>query len=109
MTEAKNALLFDLAGKRVYVAGHTGMVGAARVRRLRSESCTILTIDRALDLTRQARPRDRLSQECPSEMHRRGLMTQEEADHQIAVMRGIYQDYKEQKRLEDECDFGEGR
>jgi GDP-L-fucose synthase len=55
MTEAKNTALFDLAGKRVYVAGHTGMVGAALVRRLRSESCTILTIDRpALDLTRQA-------------------------------------------------------
>ena len=55
MTEAKNTPLFDLAGKRVYVAGHAGMVGAALVRRLRSESCTILTTDRAaLDLTRQA-------------------------------------------------------
>src|SRR5262245_2626353 len=41
-------------GKHVYVAGHTGMVGAALVRRLRSESCTILTGARAeLDLTRQ--------------------------------------------------------
>jgi hypothetical protein len=29
MTEAKNTPLFDLAGKCVYVAGHTGMVGAA--------------------------------------------------------------------------------
>ncbi len=55
MTEAARAPLFDLAGKRIYVAGHTGMVGAAVVRRLRSESCTILTIDHAaLDLTRQA-------------------------------------------------------
>ena len=54
MTEAINAPLFDLGGKRVYVAGHAGMVGAALVRRLRSESCTILTVDRAtLDLTRQ--------------------------------------------------------
>jgi GDP-L-fucose synthase len=54
MTEAKNAPLFDLAGKRVYVAGHNGMVGAALVRRLSSESCTLLTIDReALDLTHQ--------------------------------------------------------
>jgi GDP-L-fucose synthase len=55
MTEAKNIPLFDLAGSRVYVAGHAGMVGAALVRRLRPESCTILTVDHALlDLTRQA-------------------------------------------------------
>jgi GDP-L-fucose synthase len=55
MTEAGNVPLFDLAGKRVYVAGHTGMVGAALVRRLRSEACTILTVDHsALDLSRQA-------------------------------------------------------
>jgi GDP-L-fucose synthase len=55
MTEAKTIPLFDLAGKRVYVAGHGGMVGAALLRRLRAESCTILTVDRAeLDLTRQA-------------------------------------------------------
>jgi GDP-L-fucose synthase len=55
MTEANHIPLFDLAGKRVYVAGHTGMVGAALVRRLRAELCTILTVDHAtLDLTRQA-------------------------------------------------------
>jgi GDP-L-fucose synthase len=55
MTEAKRTTLFDLAGKRIYVAGHGGMVGAALVRRLRAESCTILTVDHAqLDLTRQA-------------------------------------------------------
>ena len=55
MTEATNTPLFDLAGKRVYVAGHAGMVGSALVRRLGAESCTILTVDRpALDLTRQA-------------------------------------------------------
>jgi hypothetical protein len=55
MTEAKKTSLFDLAGRRVYVAGHNVMVGAALVRRLRSESCTILTVDHAaLDLTRQA-------------------------------------------------------
>src|SRR5215472_150983 len=55
MTEAKNTPLFNLAGKRVYVAGHNGMVGAALMRRLRAESCTILTVDRSeLDLTRQA-------------------------------------------------------
>jgi GDP-L-fucose synthase len=50
-----NKPLFDLAGRRVYVAGHKGMVGAAIVRRLASESCTILGAERSvLDLTRQA-------------------------------------------------------
>jgi GDP-L-fucose synthase len=54
MNETENQLLFDLAGKRVYVAGHTGMVGAAIARRLKSECCTILMIDRkSLDLTHQ--------------------------------------------------------
>ncbi len=49
------APLFDLKGKRVYVAGHRGMVGSAIVRRLRPEHCTILIEDRqTLDLTRQA-------------------------------------------------------
>ena len=44
----------DLAGKRVYVSGHRGMVGAALVRRLASEQCNILTVDRAVvDLTFQ--------------------------------------------------------
>ena len=46
--------LFDLKGKRVYVANHKGMVGSAIVRRLAAESCNILTADRrALDLTNQ--------------------------------------------------------
>jgi GDP-L-fucose synthase len=41
----------DLAGRKVYVAGHRGMVGGAIVRRLASENCDILTADRAdLDL-----------------------------------------------------------
>ena len=38
---------FDLAGKRVYVAGHRGMVGSALVRRLASENCEVLTATRA--------------------------------------------------------------
>lgn len=47
--------IFDLTGRRVYVAGHKGMVGSALVRRLQRESCAILTADRAdLDLTRPA-------------------------------------------------------
>jgi GDP-L-fucose synthase len=47
--------LFDLAGKRVFVAGHRGMVGRAIVRRLAREGCDILTAGRAeLDLKEQA-------------------------------------------------------
>ncbi len=47
--------LFPLAGRRVWVAGHRGMVGNALVRRLARENCTILTVNRSeLDLTRQA-------------------------------------------------------
>ncbi|MGX5720631.1 GDP-L-fucose synthase [Shinella zoogloeoides] len=46
---------YNLAGKRVFVAGHRGMVGAAIVRRLAQEDCDILTATRKeLDLTRQA-------------------------------------------------------
>jgi GDP-L-fucose synthase len=48
-------LLFDLTGKRVYVAGHRGMAGSAIVRLLASEGCDVLTADRrTLDLTQQA-------------------------------------------------------
>jgi GDP-L-fucose synthase len=54
-TAAARASLFDFAGKRVYVAGHTGMAGAAIVRRLKTEPCTVLTVDRStVDLTCQA-------------------------------------------------------
>lgn len=46
--------IFSLAGKSVWVAGHRGMVGSALVRRLQSESCTVLTANRDdADLTRQ--------------------------------------------------------
>ena len=48
-------MTFSLKGKRVWVAGHTGMVGGAIVRRLKQEDCEILTTSRAdLDLTRQS-------------------------------------------------------
>ena len=55
MTEASPEMpLFDFSAKRVYVAGHRGMVGSAIVRRLKSEECDILTVDRGeVDLTRQ--------------------------------------------------------
>jgi GDP-L-fucose synthase len=59
-------LLFDLRGKRVYVAGHNGLVGSAIVRRLASEGCQILTVDRKiLDLTNQQATEDWLTRMRP--------------------------------------------
>ena len=59
-------LLFDLKDKRVYVAGHNGMVGSAIVRRLAHEGCEILTVDRqGLDLTNQQSTEDGLARMLP--------------------------------------------
>jgi GDP-L-fucose synthase len=44
---------FSLKRKKIWVAGHRGMVGAALVRRLESEDCEILTAPRTVDLRRQ--------------------------------------------------------
>jgi GDP-L-fucose synthase len=47
--------LFDLAGRRVWVAGHGGMVGRALVGRLADEGCELLTVGRGeLDLRDRA-------------------------------------------------------
>ncbi|MHA4875443.1 NAD-dependent epimerase/dehydratase family protein, partial [Enterococcus faecium] len=57
MTPRSSALprSYDLRGKRVFVAGHRGMVGGAIARRLASERCDLLLATRSeLDLTRQA-------------------------------------------------------
>lgn len=40
-------MIFPLQGKRVWVAGHRGMVGSAIVRRLANEGCEIITATRA--------------------------------------------------------------
>lgn len=48
-------MTFDLTNKRVYVAGHRGMVGSAVVRRLALEGCEVITAGRdVVDLKRQA-------------------------------------------------------
>ncbi len=45
-------LPFDLSGKRVWIAGHQGMVGKALIRRLGREGCELIAAPRAeLDLT----------------------------------------------------------
>jgi GDP-L-fucose synthase len=47
-------ILYPLKGKRVWVAGHKGMVGAALVRRLAREGCEIIRAPRSeVDLRRQ--------------------------------------------------------
>ncbi len=58
MMEATNNSTFGqpypLEGKRVWVAGHRGLVGAALVRRLQRERCEVLAVARDdVDLTRQ--------------------------------------------------------
>lgn len=46
---------FSFVGKRVWVAGHRGLLGSALIRRLAHEECLLVTADRAaLDLRRQA-------------------------------------------------------
>lgn len=57
---------FDLTGKRVWVAGHRGMVGAALVRRLQSEACEVVTAGRSdVDLLRQDQTENWLSKNRP--------------------------------------------
>ncbi|MBL8690336.1 MAG: GDP-L-fucose synthase [Rhodospirillaceae bacterium] len=56
---------FPLAGRRVWVAGHRGMVGQALVRRL-GKSSEVLTVDRkALDLRRQSDVEDWIQENKP--------------------------------------------
>ncbi len=58
--------MYNLEGKRVWVAGHSGMVGAAVCRALASENCEILTVPRAqVDLLRQSEVEEWCAQEKP--------------------------------------------
>lgn len=57
---------FETSGKRIFVAGHRGMVGSAILRRLQVKGCEILTADRGqLDLLDQAATRAWLVKEKP--------------------------------------------
>lgn len=57
---------YSLNGKRIFVAGHRGMVGSALVRRLASEGCEVVTAGRdVLDLADQAAVRDWFNTEKP--------------------------------------------
>ena len=58
--------MFNIQGKRIWVAGHRGMVGSAMVRRLETENCEILTASRSeLDLSNQAAVRLWVAKEKP--------------------------------------------
>ena len=49
------SMVYNPSGKRIFVAGHRGMVGSALVRRLASENCEVLTAGRdEVDLRDQA-------------------------------------------------------
>ncbi len=59
--------MYTLANKKVFVAGHRGMVGGAIVNRLQEEKCgSILTANRdVLDLTQQASVNEWMKRERP--------------------------------------------
>jgi GDP-L-fucose synthase len=61
--------IYSLQGKRVLVAGHTGMAGSSIVRRLAREDCEVLTISYPdLDMTRQKETEDYLAAARPDAM-----------------------------------------
>ncbi|PZP56741.1 MAG: GDP-fucose synthetase [Micavibrio aeruginosavorus] len=58
--------MFDISGKKIWIAGHSGLVGAALVSKFSSLDCKILTASRAeLDLTRQEQAEDWISLQKP--------------------------------------------
>ena len=66
MTDTSKKATYSLAGKRVWVAGHRGMVGSALLRRLQSENCEIITTTREeLDLIRQDQVEKWMANERP--------------------------------------------
>ena len=57
---------FELANRRIFVAGHRGMVGSALLRRLSREGCDLLTTGRdKVDLREQQLVRQWFTQERP--------------------------------------------
>ncbi|WP_126979464.1 GDP-L-fucose synthase [Frigidibacter oleivorans] len=59
-------MTYDLTGKRIWVAGHRGMVGGAVVRRLAREDCEVITAGReTVDLVDQRAVHDWMAQTRP--------------------------------------------
>lgn len=62
----EQATPYDLAGKRVWVAGHRGMVGAAVVKRLVAEACDVVSAGRdQVDLRRQGETEEWMAETRP--------------------------------------------
>ena len=58
--------IYSLAGKRIWVCGHRGMVGSAICRRLGREDCEVILVGRDdVDLTVQADVNTRMGRERP--------------------------------------------
>ena len=57
--------MYDLTDKRVYVAGHRGMVGGAITRQLEARGVEVLTAPREVDLREQAAVRDWFAANSP--------------------------------------------
>jgi GDP-L-fucose synthase len=51
---AMGQVIFPLENRKIWVAGHRGMVGSAIVRALESRGLSVVTADRSVDLRRQA-------------------------------------------------------
>ena len=61
------AASYSLDGKRVWVAGHGGLVGSALVKRLASERCELVSVGHSqLDLRRQSDVEDWLAETGPA-------------------------------------------
>lgn len=59
-------MTYDLTGKRIWVAGHRGMVGGAVVRRLARENCEVITAGRdVVDLVNQKAVHDWMAETRP--------------------------------------------
>ncbi len=57
---------FDVSGRRIFVAGHNGMVGSAIVRRLAKTDCRLITAGRkTLDLLKQRETEEFLADNKP--------------------------------------------
>ena len=62
----KKKYIFDLKDKRIWVAGHNGMVGRAILENLKQEKCTIITADKnELDLTDQIKTHNWIKRKAP--------------------------------------------
>src|SRR3990167_563351 len=58
--------MYDLCNRKIFVAGHRGLVGGALLRRLEREDCEILTAGREqVDLIRQDQVEKFLQHERP--------------------------------------------